>query len=440
MKELIATWFTSLLVFFQLNPVGSAVVQSDDFGQVEIFRHASTEKQSFVFVIRDEFNDAAAFSRLARQIAKENVTLVGVDLKEARFKFDSIEGRSNFGTKLLRLAEAVEKSLGESTFLAPEVIFINDRRALSLDLRFSSVAEQSGQVETLGVCPGTEVPINGLEDNSGRMVEDHFVEAFVPRDEACDREVEIKRSIQVHVVANRNFDPYSFVTWPREVSERLRINYRAAQPVKSTSLSGGSPEEIFPVVALAPAQLHSSHFVLLLSGDGGWSDFTQDLASEYILRGVPVVGLNSQIYFWKERTPAELTHDIQQIADYYLNFYHVKSYDLVGYSFGGSVVPVIVAHMSQKAKRSMHSAIMLAPGLTSKLQFEVGDWLTNADSGRPIQDDLKNSRGTRFKCLQGIKDAPSVCMNFNSAYGQAFILGGGHHFGYDFKQFEGILF
>lgn len=440
MSGWITACFTALLVFFQLNPVGAAKVSSEDFGQVEIYQHASTENQSFVFIIRDSFNDSAAFARLAKVIARQSVTVIGIDLTQARLKFESSEGRSKFGPKLVRLAEAIEKSLGEVRFTAPDVLFINDRKALSLDLRFSSIADELGRVETLGKCPGADRPSGAAEADSGKMVEDHFVDAFVPADEACDRVIAFQRAIQVHPIANRNFDPYTSTTWPREVSERFRMSYDGLKPLIVPNLRDRSPEERFPVVSLMPQKILGDHFVFLLSGDGGWSDFTQDLASEYTARGIPVVGLNSLLYFWNERTPAAIARDFQQITEYYQKLYHLSRYDLVGYSFGGSVVPVVVAHMSETAKESLRSATMMAPGMTSKLEFAVSDWLLNSDSGRPIENDLKNSRGTRFKCLHGARDLPSVCLNFPRIYGRSFILEGGHHFGYNFQQFEGILY
>ncbi|MGO8506745.1 AcvB/VirJ family lysyl-phosphatidylglycerol hydrolase, partial [Rhizobium leguminosarum] len=55
--------------------------------------------------------------------------------------------------------------------------------------------------------------------------------------------------------------------------------------------------------------------------------------------GIPVVGVDSLHYFWKERKPEETAADLSKIIDFYSKQWKVKHVLLVGYYFGADVVP-----------------------------------------------------------------------------------------------------
>ncbi len=52
-----------------------------------------------------------------------------------------------------------------------------------------------------------------------------------------------------------------------------------------------------------PIESKGDTFVVMLSGDGGWSTLTEKVATELNANGVPVVGWNMLKYFWSAKTP-----------------------------------------------------------------------------------------------------------------------------------------
>ena len=67
-------------------------------------------------------------------------------------------------------------------------------------------------------------------------------------------------------------------------------------------------------VTLIPAKKHGGEtMVFFITGDGGWNEFSQKLAGEYAIAGIPVVVLNSLKYFWKKRTPEETTQAVSDL-------------------------------------------------------------------------------------------------------------------------------
>jgi type IV secretory pathway VirJ component len=84
---------------------------------------------------------------------------------------------------------------------------------------------------------------------------------------------------------------------------------------------------------------------------------------------VSVVGLDSQKYFWNARTPEETARKIAEIAQYYLQYKEIKSFHIMGYSFGACVAPFIANKLPESLREKLSSLTLLSPDTKEILKF-----------------------------------------------------------------------
>jgi type IV secretory pathway VirJ component len=90
---------------------------------------------------------------------------------------------------------------------------------------------------------------------------------------------------------------------------------------------------------------------------------------------MPVVGLDSLRYFWKERTPRAPPGDVDLILRHYLAAWDKQIVVLIGYSQGADILPFVVnrlpAHM--RTPRAPHRAAQ--PRRARNVRIPLSNWL-----------------------------------------------------------------
>lgn len=190
--------------------------------------------------------------------------------------------------------------------------------------------------------------------------------------------------------------------------------------------------EDLPLTVL-PVTKPSPRLALMLSGDGGWAGLDEELGAEMVKRGIPVVGVSTLKYFWKERTPEETTADMVRVLRKYLAAWKAKEIVLIGYSFGADVMPFIVNRLPTDLRARVVTVNLL--GLAQKAGWEVhvAGWVGSTDDeARPIAPELDKLGSLRLLCLHGKGDDDSTesCKVFARPQMTVVEIGDGHHFGY----------
>ena len=153
-------------------------------------------------------------------------------------------------------------------------------------------------------------------------------------------------------------------------------------------------------------------FVVMLSGDGGWSTLTDKVAAELNANGVPVVGWNMLKYFWNAKTPERAGADLAAIIGHYANVWHKDVVILAGYSMGADVLPALVNHLPIAEQQRVRSIVLMAPGRATDYEFHLGGWLQHIPKGAtPIAPEVsKLPDGLRVTCIYGSDEAErSLC-------------------------------
>lgn len=138
-----------------------------------------------------------------------------------------------------------------------------------------------------------------------------------------------------------------------------------------------------PVFAYpAPDSLKNNTLVLILSGDGGWMDFEDEISLKFSGSGFNTVGFNSRDYFWEGKTPRKTAEDIGMLLMVYVRQYRPEKIILCGYSFGADVIPFVYNRLHPRLKSRVAALGMLSPFATSDFKVRTSDLLNIAKDNK----------------------------------------------------------
>jgi type IV secretory pathway VirJ component len=182
-----------------------------------------------------------------------------------------------------------------------------------------------------------------------------------------------------------------------------------------------------PLVEVAAHGAPSPAMAVLISGDGGWAAIDKSIANALAARGIPVVGINSLQYFWRERKPEEIASDLTRVIAAYRAKWQRGEVVLIGYSRGADVLPFAVPRMNADMRRTIRLVALLAPSTEATFQFHMSDWLRDPH-GAPTLPEARKLRGMRVLCVHGDAETDSLCPQLDAGLARDLTLHGGHHF------------
>ena len=175
--------------------------------------------------------------------------------------------------------------------------------------------------------------------------------------------------------------------------------------------------------------------IILLSGDGGWAGMDQEISAFLSTNGVPVIGLNSLRYFWKARSPEEVTGDVARMVEHYLRELSLSRVVLVGYSFGAEVLPFIVNRLPTELRPKIDGVILISPSDSAYFEIHVTEWLPwLAPKGKPLAPELARLDAKQLFCIHGTEEHDSPCLGLAQAGARAQAISGGHHMGGQYQE------
>lgn len=202
------------------------------------------------------------------------------------------------------------------------------------------------------------------------------------------------------------------------------------------------PQDVadLPLTDVAPTTTPNGRIAIVLTGDGGWAGLDQGVAEALAADGVQVVGFSTLKYFWKPRTPEEATAAVARVIGHYAAEHPEARFALVGYSFGASLVPIVVERLPTAARDRIDLQFLISPDSEAVFEIKVGDWFGGAhhDGAVPIAPDLVRSPIPAF-CLHGADEDDSPCPALARGNVAALELPGGHHYDGDYAAIGRLL-
>jgi type IV secretory pathway VirJ component len=180
--------------------------------------------------------------------------------------------------------------------------------------------------------------------------------------------------------------------------------------------------------------------VFFISGDGGWTNFDQNICEILSKKGMPVIGLNSRKYFWKEKQPALVADDVSKTIEYYMKQWKRNSFVLVGYSFGACVVPFIAPELISNIKESLKGVYCFSPDETGDFEIHISDLLNIASNQKyDVLGQMRKIKSLNPICIFGNGEDPIEPEHFSATGIRVELLQGDHHYNNDCKAVATII-
>jgi type IV secretory pathway VirJ component len=196
-----------------------------------------------------------------------------------------------------------------------------------------------------------------------------------------------------------------------------------------------------PLTLIPSAQKNELPMVFFISGDGGWTSFDQTLSETMASRGMPVVGMDAQKYFWKEKTPEQSAADINKAIAHYMKQWDKKSFILMGFSFGASVVPFVANRLSPDIQNNIGAVIALSPDEKADFEIHITDMLNfgSNQGDYNVLSELLKIKQMRPVCVFGKDEDNDVRDKLTREGIKTITLAGGHHYNNNYVGLTAIL-
>ena len=106
---------------------------------------------------------------------------------------------------------------------------------------------------------------------------------------------------------------------------------------------------------------------------------------------------------------------------------------VIGYSFGASLVPVLINRLPAPLQDRIDRGVMISPDPDAVFEIRIGDWLGGArHDGRVAVLPAVAASRIPITCIHGLDEADSFCKPGLAASLGVLALPGGHHFNGDY--------
>lgn len=189
------------------------------------------------------------------------------------------------------------------------------------------------------------------------------------------------------------------------------------------------------LVEMPPKQQRSETFVIILSGDGGWRDLDRTIGRILRDRGVPVLGFDCLNWFWKRRSPEEVTAELERVIALYGPRWNCPKVALVGYSFGADVLPFAWNRFKPETRDKVALVSLLAFAKDAAFEIRIGDFIGLArPTALPTAPEIPGLDPARLQCTYGAdEEKETACKAFQGSAAQIIRTSGGHHFDENYR-------
>lgn len=202
------------------------------------------------------------------------------------------------------------------------------------------------------------------------------------------------------------------------------------------------PDDVadLPLTELAPVGPDAHRMAILLTGDGGWAGLDRGVAQALAARGLRVIGFSTLKFFWHTRTPQGSADAIARVMAHYGKDDPDTRFVLIGYSFGASLVPVILDRLPAQLRARIEAGVMISPDDQAVFEIHVGDWFgsTRHDGALPLAPEIARTT-TTLLCVHGADEDDSFCSKPQPAQVRSLALPGGHHYEGDYAALGALI-
>ena len=431
------------------------------FGVITVYHPTGTPTSVALFVSGDGGWKNGVIN-MAKNIANQGALVLGIDAKRYGNYLSKVSAQCLYpAADFEELSLFIQKKYKFTNYYKPVLIGYSYGAVLIYGILAQAPANTFKGAIALGFCPDIELkkPLckgSGLTQHVLKPGVSYYLEAtksltapFIVlngvKDQTCPfdataaflKDMPMTELVTLTKVGHgfsiaNNWLPNFNAAYKKVLAARA-FNEQASQP---KAYSG-----TMPLTLIHSDKKNNLPFVFMISGDGGWTSFDQSLAESMASKGLSVIGLDAQKYFWNAKTPESVTADLSKAVAYYKQELGKESFVLAGYSFGASVVPFLASRLSAEMKSGLRTVFSLSPDVNADFEIHITDMLSlgSSDDKYDVIAEIKKIKSLKPLCVFGTEEDADIKDKFvRNGIKVATILGN-HHFNDDYTAISSVL-
>lgn len=177
--------------------------------------------------------------------------------------------------------------------------------------------------------------------------------------------------------------------------------------------------------AASPA--HAGLAAVILSGDMGFKiGMGRAVADRLAADGIPVLGVNSLVYFRERRSPAEARALVEDAVRRGLAFGHARRLLLIGQSYGADMVHVGLTGLPPALRAKLALVALVVPTDTVIYRASPAEMLDLVPADAAAIDTGRRLDWVPLLCVQGRDEPDSFCPLLDQPNMRRIVMPGGH--------------
>lgn len=176
-----------------------------------------------------------------------------------------------------------------------------------------------------------------------------------------------------------------------------------------------------------PAPAHRGLAAVIISGDMGFKvGMGRRIADRLAADGIPVLGVNSLVYFRARRSPAEVRSLLKDAVRRGLAFGHADRLLLIGQSYGADMVHVGLVGLPPLLRAKLAMVALVVPTDTVMYQASPAEMLDLVPADAAAVDTGRRLDWVPLLCVHGREEENSLCPLLHQPNVRVIVMPGGH--------------
>jgi type IV secretory pathway VirJ component len=458
----ITFWLFTILLIFNNLAVASSVdtIKYSVFGKIAIYKPSSVPNSVVLFVSGDGGLNTG-INGMVQNLVKQGALVAGINIKSFFKGINTLSSKCYYpAANFEDLSLMLQKKYKFTQYFKPILVGYSSGATLIYGILAQAPANTFKGAISLGfcsdiminrpLCAGTGLKWHKSKDGKSVCFEpsDKLTAPFIVlnglNDQVCDqaktnqfiKQLNTGQFIELPLVGHgfavvSNWLPQYKIAYQKILMTPSFAEQKTAQDslLKSQKLVPLPGD--FPVILVPSASKNDSlPLAFLISGDGGWTNFDHSIGESLSKKGMPVIGLDAQKYFWNPKTPEITANDVAKAVQYYMQQWNRKKFILVGYSFGASIVPFIAEKLPSDLKESIAGIFSLSPDEKADFEIHITDMLGigSTEDDCNVPGEIKKIKQFLPVCVFGEDEPVTLQTIFEKAGAKIITLPGNHHY------------
>jgi type IV secretory pathway VirJ component len=469
MRKIFYISFALLIPGLKVDASPADTLNYGAFGKVTVYLPANTPDAVVLFVSGDGGWNQGVVD-MAKNLVSQGALVAGIDIQHYFKSIRSLKSKCHYPAgDLEELSLTIQKEYKFRQYLKPILVGYSSGATLVYGALAQAPANTFKGAISLGFCPdietdralcdGSGLTSHVLKEGNSYYLEPslHLTAPFIALhgmiDQVCSYSdtkkylegVPSGELISLPKVGHgfsvpKNWLPQFITAYQKILQEPGYVEKITAQNTLLQSQHIAPLNTSLPLTLVPSSAKGDLPLVFFISGDGGWTSFDEAISENLAEKGMPVLGLDSQKYFWNEKQPKETSDEITNAVYHYLQQWNKNSFVLIGYSFGACVSPFIANDFPGPLKEILKGVYCFSPDETGDFEIHISDMLNfKNDEKYDVLTELKKIKSLNPVCIFGIEEEPELRNHFLSAGVRVESLPGNHHYNNDFKAVAAII-